>query len=415
MAERVNFTDIVTVDGTVEAVKSNSIKCPNVYNVTISYIIEDGSQVKAGDTVCILESLKMVTQYKEVEIALEQRKVELNKSKADLAMKYSMLEAEVKNNDAQSAIANLDSLQLKYASETQQKITVLELERAAVQKMRFERRLKALEKINKSELRKIELQIIQGENQLKNIGDKMKTLVLLSPQEGLFVISNSYMGTGKFKQGDQVWPNMNIAEIPDLSVMRVKMQVNESKYKRISLADSVIYSFDAIPGNFASGKVTFKAPIGQSISKDSKIKNYDILASINKYDTLPGAGLSANCKIFVEQNNDTLIVPLIAVFEEDSLKYVYVKNGTSFERREVVVGESSPKDAVISAGLLEGETLALLKPAEKKVKSTVKLSEEVKEKIKQFQALKQSQLPVPVNGNAPRSGSSGSFMRVIRF
>lgn len=415
MAERVNFTDIVTVDGTVEAVKSNSIKCPPVYNVTISYIIEDGFQVKAGDTVCILESLKMVTQYKEVEIELEQRKVELNKSKADLALKFSLLEAEVKNNEAQSSIANLDSLQLKYASETQRKITVLELERTAVQKKRFERRLRALEKINKSELRKIELQINQGENQLKNIDDKMKTLVLLSPQDGLFVISNSYMGTGKFKQGDQVWPNMNIAEIPDLSVMRVKMQINETKYKRISIADSVIYTFDAIPGDFASGKVTFKAPIGQSISKDSKIKNYDILSSINKYDILPGAGLSANCKIFVEQNNDTLIVPLIAVFEEDSSKYVYVKKGTHFEKREVIVGESSPKDAVISAGLLEGEMLALLKPAEKKVKSTVLLSLEMKEKIKQFQALKQSQRPVPVNGNAPRSGSSGSFMRIIRF
>jgi HlyD family secretion protein len=411
--ERIEFTDKISVSGTVEAVKSNSVRCPNVYKSTILFIAEDGKFVKAGDTVCILENKEMVDQYEQMQKNIERQNAELNKSKANLALKYSLLEAEVKNNDAQTAITNLDSLQLKFSSEVQQKITALELKKAAIQKNRLEKKLAALGMINKSELRKIELQISRMENQLKTIEDKLKLLVILSPQNGLFIHSNSITGQGKTKVGDQTYPGVTIAEIPDLSAMRVYISASETEFKRIRIDDSVIFTFDALPGNSCSGKITYKAPVGKSKGENSKIKSYDLLASIDSCMQLPGAGLSANCLIFAEKISDTLVAPLITVFDEDSLKYVYVKTGAKFEKREVMVSECSPESAVISAGIFEGEILALSKPNERKVVKTVKLSSEVKDNVKKMQALKQSQLPPQINKDTPRSSSGGSSMMII--
>jgi HlyD family secretion protein len=411
--ERIQFTDKISVSGTVEAVKSNSVRCPNVYKSTIFFLVDDGTFVKAGDTVCILENKEMVDQYEQMQKNIELQNAELNKSKADLALKYALLEAEVKNIDAQTAIANLDSLQLKFSSEVQQKITALELKKAAIQKKRLEKKLAALEIINKSELRKIELQISRMKNQLKTIEDKLKLLVILSPQDGLFIHSNSITGQGKTKEGDQTYPGVTIAEIPDLSVMRISISAVETDYKRIRIDDSVMFTFDALPGNFCSGKVTYKAPVGGSKGENSKIKFYDLLSSVDSCEKMPGAGLSANCMIFAEKINDTLVAPIITIFDEDSLKYVYVKTGAKYEKREVMVSECSPESAVISAGILEGEILALSKPNERKVGKIVKLSAKVKEKVKRMQALKQSQLPPQINRDTPRSSTGGSSMMII--
>lgn len=413
--ERIEFTDILSVDGTVEAIKTNSIQCPNIYNSTISYLAEDGSMLKAGDTACIIENMELVNRYEQILKDQEQQKAELNKSKANLALKFALLEAEVKNNEAQAAITNLDSIQLKYTSEVQQKIILLELKRSAIQKKRLENKLAALQKINKSEIRKIELQIKQKENQLNSILDKLKLLVIFSPQDGLFLRSKSMMDEGKMKEGDKVFPGMAIAEIPDLSSMRIKFSASENEYKRIQIGDSVLSTFDAIQGNFAMGKVTFKAPIGQPRNENSKIKYYEMLASIDSFQTVPGAGLSANCKIFIEKLRDTLVAPLISVFDEDSLKYVFVKTGDKFEKREVIVGDNSPERAVISAGVSQGEVLTLSNPSEKEIKNVVMLSAEIKEKVKKMQALKQSQLTPQINGEPPRSGSGSSSIRIIYY
>ena len=50
----------------------------------------------------------------------------------------------------------------------------------------------------------------------------------------------------------------------------------------------------------------------------------------------------------------------------DSLKkVVYVKNRFSFKEREVTLGLSSQKEAVVTEGLSEGDVISLLKPKKK--------------------------------------------------
>jgi len=164
-----------------------------------------------------------------------------------------------------------------------------------------------------------------------------------------------------------------LINIPDMTEMKVKILASEASYKRMNINDRVEYTFDAMPGNVASGKILSKAPIGQPISRNSKVKFFEVEASMETSKVLPSPGLSVTCNIILQRVKDTIVVPQIAIFEEDSMKIVYVKQEKGFEKRQVKIGPSSPKMAVIAKGLSGKESLSLIKPSSATVKMTTLL------------------------------------------
>ena len=144
--------------------------------------------------------------------------------------------------------------------------------------------------------------------------------------------------------------------------MKVIINAREVEYKRIGINDAVEYVFDAMPGNIAHGKILKKAPVGKTISKKSKVKFFEIEASVDSSTTIPTPGLSARCNIILKRVQDTIVIPQITIFEVDSMKVVYVKNKTGFEQRQITTGLSSPKLAVVRQGLKTEEEVALRKP-----------------------------------------------------
>jgi multidrug efflux pump subunit AcrA (membrane-fusion protein) len=117
-----------------------------------------------------------------------------------------------------------------------------------------------------------------------------------------------------------------------------------------------------MPGNHAFGKILKKAPVGKPLNEKSKVKFFEIEASVIKTDQIPTPGLSANCEIFIKHIKDTIVIPQIAVFEEDSMKIIYVKSISGFEKRQIITGISSPKYTVVKKGVVRGESIALSKP-----------------------------------------------------
>ena len=56
--EKKDYLDIVTVTGTLEAVNSHTCECPGIYtDLTMKYLIPEGTYVTIGDTLCRLEAL----------------------------------------------------------------------------------------------------------------------------------------------------------------------------------------------------------------------------------------------------------------------------------------------------------------------------------------------------------------------
>lgn len=346
----------------VEPVRFTTIVCPNNVDATVTYLIEEGTHVNEGDILCILEDNNQKTTYENLLIQLETAEAELNKVKADLQMQYALLDAQVENNHVDTEIAQLDSLQLNFATSTQKRIKELELERSIIEKTKFQKKLESLEIINQSEIRKMELNIQQLKNRISSAKTILDGLTIRSPRKGLAVVSYSWITGEKLKVGDNVWEEMPLITIPEVAEMKVKMMAGEVDFRQLNEHDSVSFSFDAMPGSSAYGKITKKLPVGQPYKRDSKVKFFEVEASIDSANQLPDPGVTANCKVFIQHVHDTIVVPQIAIYEEDSLKVVYVKKKNKFEVRPITTGLTSSKEVIVSNGLRPGEEIALIKP-----------------------------------------------------
>ena len=123
--QRGAFDDVLQVEGFTESMGSISLTCPPDVDGTIEYLIESGTMVKKGDTLCIIEDVSIEERYDDWQLSLENSYADLEATKANARMELALLEAQVKTNDAETLIAGLDSIQLLYLSPTERRIKEL--------------------------------------------------------------------------------------------------------------------------------------------------------------------------------------------------------------------------------------------------------------------------------------------------
>ena len=389
VVSRKTFENVIVIDGFAEPLQSTTASCPPYVDGVIVYLIEDGTFVKEGDIVAVVEVQELQNTYDRLLIDKENAEVGLNRIRADLAAQYALLEAQVRNNEAETKIAELDSLQLKYSAPNQAKIKELELKRVTIEKERHEKKLKALEIIQQSEIRRRELGIQQVTNRVQSAKNQLDGLVVRAAKDGLAIRATNWITQKKLQVGDPVWDRMSLVNIPELSVMKIIIKAPEIDYKFIDVNDSVVYTFDAMPDNIAWGKITAKSPVGQYYGQ--KLKFFDIEASIDSTLAVPDPGFSVSCRVISEQVKDTLVVPQIAVFEEDSMKVVYVKTKKHYEMRQVLTGLSSSKEVIITSGLQEKDIISLTRPPVSLVKGKLLLPKKEKEEEILLDSLKKEE------------------------
>ena len=376
---RRNFENIIVIDGYAEPMQSTSVICPRAGSGgTIAFLVEEGTWVEEGDIVCTIENQNMQTRYDQLLTELENAQANIAKTKANLELQFTMLEADAKNNEAETQIAHLDSTRLQYYSPNQRLIREKELEIVAITRRKIEAKLVSMPIIQQSEIRKIELQVLRLSNNVASVKKELDDLVLRSSKKGLAIRGINPMTNNKLAVGDPVWNGMPIVTIPEMNKMKMKIFASERDYRYINVGDSVNYSFDALEDNIAWGKIVNKMPVGVQIKEGSQVKHFEIDASVDSTLVMPDPGFTATCHIMLKQVKDTLTIPQIAIFDQDSMKVVYVENKKGYEMRQIQLGEASPKEAVVASGLLLNERVALSKPKDSQVKSRVILSDSIK-------------------------------------
>ncbi len=369
--EKSDFEDVLKISGYIEPLNSFSIACPTYFEGTILSIVDDGTFVKKGDTVCVLESNVIQTEYDAIATMIANAEMDFEKLKANQAMQMALMEAQLKTNNAENQIAELDSLQLNYNSPVQRKIKELELQKITIQKQRLLKKQSSLQIIQKNEIRRKEFEIARLKNRLETMQKRIDDLTLVSPVDGMALKTLHYVTNRKVLVGDPVWSNMPLLQIPVSDKMKVIINASEGDFKRINEKDSVEYLFDAMPENSAKGIITKKSPVGRPVKQDSKVKVFDIEASVDTYKSLPEPGFTCNCKVILKKQTDVIVVPQIAVFDSDSMKVVYVLKSDHFEKRQVKTGLSSPERVVVSAGLNDGDEITLTVPEKEFIKRVV--------------------------------------------
>ena len=360
---RTSYDDMFVIEGYTESVNSLNILCPPQVKGTVVWIVENGTEVKKGDVVCVLEDVGLIESCERLTLDLESAYAELEKLQASHQLEYALLEAQVKNNEAEAILAASDSLQMLYMSPMERRSRELQLERANIERDRLLKKMEAAKVMQEMDMVRAEKRIIRIERRLDDERKKLESLTLRAPKDGIAVRGKQWPWSDvTWNVGDQVWEGRIVVTLPDFEQLKVLFYAQETEYKRLHLGDSVMYAFDALPANRGWGHITKLASVGQARTNGSQVKTFEVEVSVDSILTLVEPGLSAQCHIYLKHIPDTIVVPTISIFDRDSSKVVYVQKGRKFEEREVALGIGSPKMTIIAEGLCEGERIALIKP-----------------------------------------------------
>ncbi len=132
-----------------------------------------------------------------------------------------------------------------------------------------------------------------------------------------------------------------------------------------------IAGIDAFPEKKFTGKVTEVANIGEQI-QNSNAKVYEVKIVIKEFDSILRPAMTTKNKILTNIIENVLFIPIEAIFNSDSVTFVYKKRGSSAGKQQVIVGQSNENEIIIRAGL-QADDVVLLVPPDKSDKLTINL------------------------------------------
>ena len=133
----------------------------------------------------------------------------------------------------------------------------------------------------------------------------------------------------------------------------IEARIPEVDIGRISLTDPVEIKLDAFPGKIFKGKVIYIEP---SETIEGGVVNFKIKAAFNEKDSSIRTGLTANLDVETERKSGVLVLPSVAVIEDDKGAHVRKMVGEKATETEVTLGIRSPNGFIeITSGLSDGD------------------------------------------------------------
>ncbi len=362
------FQVLVTTSGELRA--KNSIEIAGLpssamqlgfYRVAISDIIPEGTVVKEGDYVARLDKGDLQSKIQEVSLTLEQARSQFTQAKLDSALELS----EKRNNivnlkfSMQEKLAEME--QSRYEAPATQRMVKLEYEKAdraysqAVENYEKQIALSVAKVIEKqSELNKV----VNELNDLKKLEEQF---TIKAPADGMIIYKREWSGQ-KRQVGSMVeaW-DPTVATLPDLTQMESVTYVNEIDIQKLSKGQIVSIGLDAMPDKLLTGEVSMVANIGeQRPNSDSKV--FEVVIQVNEQDTTLRPAMTTSNEVLVSEVEQTTYLPLECLHVQDSLNFVFKRQGGRIIRQEVRPGLINENDVEILAGILPEDKVFLSLP-----------------------------------------------------
>jgi multidrug efflux pump subunit AcrA (membrane-fusion protein) len=436
------FVVSVTATGELQAKNSVQIRGPQgmraagIFETTISDLIPEGTIVKEGDYVAALDRTEIASKMSTVQTELDKIQTQLEQARIDTTIELKGLRDELINLEFTKKEKKLKLEENRYEAQSVVQATQLELERTERDFEQLKNRYK-LKQIQ-AEAQIQEIRTLQRQNQMKmdQLSDLSDQFSINAPDGGMLVYARSWRS--KKEPGSRVtaWDPV-VAELPDLSDMISKTYVNEVDISKVQQGQEVQIKIDAFPDSEYSGKVLKVANIGEQLrGYDAKV--FEVIVQVNEVDSIMRPAMTTSVEIVTDTYENVLFIPLEALYN-DSLSFVYKKEGKRVVKQEVITGASNDTEIILDHGLSLGDEVLLTIPEKSDELEFRMIDEAIKNKIleeqkqlalqKQQEALKKRRsvqsedLPVNERSGSSRGGRmfftkfrvQGSGFRVLSF
>jgi len=373
--------------GTLDAEKSEQVL--NSVEGKIIWLVKDGINVRKGDKICELDVNPLKTQMNSSRLANEtaksnigrtkeairmykkQRENDLEKAKEDYKFAEEQLDLMKTQLEKKRALAKdkLISGQEIIQTEMDVKSKEMDLKKRKMDLNLLEEQVKSDIKLKERDVEEAVVAAKTRQTELEDIEKKMKQATVFAKADGLVVLTEHWRGNGqgKVEEGDSLYPNQPICTLPDLSHMRVKVNLGEADAPRVQIGMQTLMRLDSIPNRVFHGTVKTI----DSLAKTDEFwrggngqKKIEVIVEMKEADPkILKPGMTADVEFISKQVAKTLYVPIESVVEKDGKTVVFLREGKSFRRVPVKTGIANDNFISIKEGLKDGSIVALRDPS----------------------------------------------------
>jgi HlyD family secretion protein len=369
--EKSTFANILEVRGEIRPIKSVVLTAPSSGgDLQIVDIVTNGANVKAGDTVIRFDTTAPQRTLDQRRSEWQQANSEVTKIEAEGRQRIAAAEALLTELRSVAARARLDLERTPLVSKVEAEKLALALSdaetkvKAQESKLLGERRTAAADlSIVRQKRDKAAFDVADNERIIGSMAMKSPADGQISLMPNFRVAQGFSRSAPEFKRGDRAWFGAAIAELPDLTAVKMTCRVDEADRARVPKDAKVRVRVDAIPDRELPGAIDQISIVAKpDFSSFPPTRNFDVTVTLRESDPRIRSGMSATALIELDQLADVIVVPDTAVFPRDGQAIVYVISGRSIERRPVTVARRSRDRVAIASGVEAGERIALRDP-----------------------------------------------------
>ena len=154
--------------------------------------------------------------------------------------------------------------------------------------------------------------------------------------------------------GDAVDPNTELFHIVDLSKVIVVAQVYEGDVAKVKLEQTARIAALSYSGQDFIGKVTF---VGLEL--DPETRTLPVWLAVDNPEGKLRADMFVKAFVLLAENTNVLTVPKSALLSEGGEKFVFVRNGDTFNRVDVQTGVEDDRHVEIKDGLVPDDEVVI--------------------------------------------------------
>ena len=169
-------------------------------------------------------------------------------------------------------------------------------------------------------------------------------------------------GESAFKPGDRTWAGAPIAELPDVSTLKVSARVEETE--RGANCRGVPIHMDAIIAAGSAARSAVKHTIATSDFSGGWPfpRNFDLRITLDQTDPRLKPGMTAKLTVVVERIPNAITLPAQASFQKSGQTVAYLWDGSKFQERTIEIGRRSGDRVLVVKGLKPEDRVALKDP-----------------------------------------------------
>ncbi len=365
---------IITASGKIEAADKADVFAPTA-GVIETVDVKDGQQVKAGAVLASLDTAPLRLQVAQAKAGLKGAQAQLDGVNKGVpaaidksAASAGVSAAQTGYNLASSAYEGFYNAYVLAGKPASMETTLTQLEIAKQQAYAGllnaksgQTKLTTMSKIAAARAG-AQAAVDSASEALALAQDTLSRATLTAPMDGV-VVFNALGAPGmdgsvpKASHGAAVSPASAVFTVVQLGTLNFNAQVDEADIARVKPDMTATVRLDAFPADSIEGKVTTIRTT--AIQTTTGGIAFPVLVSVNAGDKGLLLGMSGSVDIKVSAVTGAVTVPIEALFDENSKKYVFVVSAGKVSKVEVTTGALTDVRAQIMSGVDAGQEIAV--------------------------------------------------------